>query len=93
MGSALSGVHGAPQVLYHLHVGKQDEIVRPGLRPVTRQVGNDQLGGDTAGGGEVVRLSDRHRGYVDAGHVVTLLGEPDRVATVAARDVQRPTRS
>jgi len=63
------------------------------LRPIVEQVGGDPPRIDTARVGEPAGLLKRDLGEVDAGHAPALLRQPDRVAALAAGEIERGSRS
>src|SRR5512142_2279295 len=60
-------------------------------RLVVEQVRRDPLHLDTTRVGEPPRLFETHGGKVHTGHTPALLGQPDGIAALAARELDRAT--
>ena len=72
-----------------LEVEDCDEIERVALRHVLEHVRDDPLDFDAAARGELLRLREGDVGEIDARRAPALLGQPDRVAPLAAGEIER----
>ena len=72
-----------------MQIEEQDEVVRAGVRLVVEQVGTDERGRQGISLGTRQRLGDGDLGEVDARHFPPARREPDRVAALAAGEVER----
>ncbi len=82
---------GAPLGGGELEVEGHGQVVADDRFPGRDVVGDPQAG-DAVGLGQVGRLAQPHRREVDAGHLPALGGEPDGIAPLAARQVERSPR-
>jgi hypothetical protein len=91
-GSRRASENRSEELYWHLEVEGDHELERLGRRCVLEQVGAHPVDPDTAILGQVARLLKRDIGEIHTGYLPALLGEPDGVSTLAAGEIERPSR-